>query len=371
MIAPNKRLLYSTLSVCAMGWLMSCAGGREDRTASTGGDASGVVHASYTAEKVPVQDQGNLIESRESTYNNVYVYRTGGNLCMTFGFNKSIYQESIYNPADDRELPVSYTQFMTASLMYPKRIKSILEIGSGGGRTSWYLHRFLPGAQVTSVELDPVVADLARKYFGIRNEPGYRTVTSDGRIFLANSKEQYDVILVDAYRGPFVPFHLLTREFYQIVREHLADGGVVAQNVEPSTLLFDSAVKTIHTAFAQVEFYDANYGNSSLTGKDVGGNVVTIAYQGEGLNASDVVRMANQRQSQYKLRYELQAMLAERYVLKPVVVNGQSYLDVFNSREEATGGIDDSAPILTDDFAPVDSLKAIEKHNRKWTTAAQ
>src|SRR5262249_43824838 len=153
------------------------------------------------------------------------------------------------------DLPVTYTRFMTASLMYAKKVESVLEIGFGGGRTSWYLHRFLPDAQITSVELDPAVLDLAKKYFGIREDAKFHVVNQDGRTFLTESKERYDIILIDAYRGPFVPFHLLTKEFYQLVKNHLAEGGVVAQNVEPSTMLFDSAVRTIHSVFPQLDFY--------------------------------------------------------------------------------------------------------------------
>ena len=190
-----------------------------------------------------------LVESRESIYNNIYVYRSGTYVSMTFGQNQHLYEESRYNTADDRELPVPYTQFMTASLMYPSKIKSILEIGSGGGRTAWYLHRFLPKVQITSVELDPAVVELSRKYFGIKDEPNFRVIARDGRIFLADSKGRYDVILIDVYRGPLAPFHMLTKEFYQIVKGHLAEGGVIAQNVEPTTMLFDSAVKTLHAVF--------------------------------------------------------------------------------------------------------------------------
>ena len=179
-------------------------------------------------------DQRKLLESKESLYNNIYVYGQGPYVSMTFGYNRNIYTESIYNTLDDRDLPVEYTRAMTASLIYAKNLHSILEIGFGGGRTSWYLHRFLPDVAVTSVELDPTVLELAHKYFGIKEEPNFHVANRDGRIFLADSKERYDIILIDAYRGPFVPFHLLTKEFYEIVKSHLADGGVVAQNVEPT-----------------------------------------------------------------------------------------------------------------------------------------
>lgn len=279
-----------------------------------------------------------LLESKESLYNNIFVYKEGNFISMTFGYNRAIYTESVYNTRDDRDLPVIYTQFMTESLAYPREIKSVLEIGFGGGRTSWYLHRYLPNVPVTSVELDPAVVELAQKYFGIREEPNFHVVNRDGRIFLAESKEKYDIILIDAYRGPFVPFHLLTKEFYQLVRDHLAEGGVVAQNVEPSTMLFDSAANTIHSVFPQVDFYLAE------------GNVVTIAYDGPARSTEELSAAARARQAALETRYDLQAMLSYR---KPFVAG--------------VSPVDPKAKVLTDDFAPVETLKAIEQHNRKWT----
>src|SRR3974390_1956460 len=256
--------------------------------------ALGAVAASHA------QDNRNLLESKESLYNNIYVYEQPPYVSMTFGHNRRIYTESVYNTRDDRDLPVEYTRFMTAGLMYAKDVHSVLEIGFGGGRTSWYLHRFLPIVQVTSVELDPTVVELARKYFGIKEEPNFQVVNRDGRLFLQESKEHYDLILIDAYRGPFVPFHLLTKEFYQIVREHLADGGVVAQNVEPSTMLFDSAVKTINAVFPQIDFYKAS------------GNIVTVAYDGAERKPEDLAAVAADRDKAYGLRYSLAEMLNER-----------------------------------------------------------
>lgn len=281
------------------------------------------------------QDQRQLVESKESLYNNIYVYKEGDDYAMTFGYNRRIYTESIYDSKDDRELPVAYTRFMTATLMYAKDVHSILEIGFGGGRTSWYLHRFLPGVSVTSVELDPEVEALAKKYFGIKDEPNFHLVNEDGRLFLMHSKDKYDIILIDAYRGPFVPFQLLTKEFYQIVKDHLSPGGVVAQNVEPTTMLFDSAVKTIQSVFPQEDFYLAE------------GNVVTIAYDGPPRDPAELEKTAKERQTELNLRYPLTDMLAQRRGLDP-------------------NTIDPSAKVLTDDFAPVEALKAIDNHNRKW-----
>jgi spermidine synthase len=297
----------------------------------------GVLASAALTAVCSAQDTRNLLESKESLYNNIYVYEQPPYRSMTFGHNRRIYTESMYNTGDDRDLPVEYTRFMTASLMYAKDVHAILEIGFGGGRTSWYLHRFLPNVSVTSVELDPTVLELAKKYFGIRDEANFQVVNRDGRIFLNESKEHYDIILIDAYRGPFVPFHLLTKEFYQIVKDHLAEGGVVAQNVEPSTMLFDSAVKTINAVFPDIDFYRAD------------GNIVTIAYSGPPRDAEDLAAVARERDKAFGLRYTLQDMLTQR---RHIQIEGGKVIDA-------------NAKVLTDDFAPVETLKNIERHNRK------
>ena len=277
-----------------------------------------------------------LLESKESLYNNIYVYQDGSNISMTFGQNRKIYTESIHNTADPSELPVKYTQMMTATVMYPPHLDSILEIGFGGGTIASYLHSYLPDTQITSVELDPAVVELAKKYFGVKDDDHFKQIVKDGRMFLSDSKDHYDIILIDAYRGPFVPFHLLTQQFYQLLKDHLTDGGVVAQNVEPTTMLFDSAVKTIHSIFPQIEFYSAE------------GNVVTVAYPGKFMTQDELAKVAAERQAKYHFRYDLTTLLAARKRFPPEI-----------------GPMNADAPVLTDDFAPVEELKAIERHNEK------
>jgi spermidine synthase len=294
--------------------------------------------AALLAPAAPGQESRFLLEARESLYNNIYVYEQSPYVSMTFGFNKKIYVETVYNQNDDRELPLEYSRYMTAGVGYASKVNSVLEIGFGGGRIAWYLHRFMPDASITSVELDPAVVELARKYFGIKDEPKFDVVSRDGRIFLASSKERYDLILIDAFRGPYVPFHLMTKEFYQLVKDHLAEGGVVAQNIDPSTMLFDSTVKTTHEVFPNMDFYLSEP------------NVVMIAYGGAARSLEDLGAAAGARQASLRLRYDIRDMLGARKHFDP----------------DNPGIIDPQAKILTDDFAPVESLKAIERHNRKW-----
>jgi spermidine synthase len=272
-----------------------------------------------------------LIEKKESKYNTIYVLRENDKIGMIFGINRKLFTESLYNPADPLELPVLYTRYMTASLAYPQTLTSALEIGLGGGRTASYLNKHMgAGLDLTCVELDPEVIRLAKKYFGVTETPNFRIVAKDGRLYLRETDKQYDLIMVDAYRGTFVPFHLLTKEFFQLAKTRLKPGGVMAQNIEPSTMLFDSAIATLKAVFDQVELFEAD------------GNVVAIAYDGPVKPTADISKNMTDLQAKYNFRHPLPDLLSERKVVS-----------------KAPG------KVLTDDFAPVEALRATERYNQK------
>jgi len=276
--------------------------------------------------------QGKLIAKVESLYNTILLYRRGNYITMTFGYNQRLYTESKYNTKDELELPVKYTRYMTAGLAYADKVERILEIGAGGARTSWYLHRHMPETRITSVELDPAVINLAKKYFGIREEPGIELTQRDGRVFLMRATEIYDAVLVDAYRGPFVPFHLMTKEFYKLAKRRMSAGGVLVQNVASDTMLFDAAVATVMSVFDHVEFFVA------------GKNVVTVAYDGKRKTARQLYKNAAALQQRHNFSYNISNLIERRRML----ATPPKYEP------------------LTDDFAPVETLKAIKKHNAKW-----
>ena len=289
------------------------------------------VAALICGEPPPAAAEGVLIEKRESVYNNIYVFKNGPMLTMTFGHNRALYTETVYDTRDELALPVRYTRYMTAALAYVRNADRLLEIGFGGGRTAWYLHKTLPHLKVFSVELDPEVFELAIRYFGVKTEPNFDVVVEDGRRFLMSRRERWPIVMIDAYRGPFVPFHLMTAEFYRLVKSRLTTGGVVAQNVEPTTMMFDAALATIGQVFKNVDLYPA------------GGNVVMIAYDGPRRDQAELSETAREADSEFRFKYSLRDMVQQRRT----VVN----LPKVRS--------------LTDDFAPVESLRAIARHNRK------
>ncbi|MGQ0533716.1 MAG: spermidine synthase [Caulobacteraceae bacterium] len=286
------------------------------------GVAAALLAAGGAAIALPAHGQASRygrVARRESEYATTYIDREGQYLTMRFGINDCLFTESRYNPDDPAELPVIYTQYMTVALAYASRARNVVEIGLGGGRIATYLHDFVPTANVTCVELDPGVVELAQRYFGVRQGERLRIVARDGRVFMARGRERYEIILVDAYQGTLVPFHLITREFYTILKGRLAAGGAIAQNISPEVLDLNRMVATARAVFANVDLYRA------------GGNWVLIAYDGPAKTDAQLNARATALQNAYRLRYPLASMLHGR---------------------RANVGAGAARP-FTDDFAPV------------------
>jgi spermidine synthase len=271
------------------------------------------------------------LDRRESQYNTIFVDRQGDYIAMRFGVNEQLFTESLYNPNDPDELPVTYTRYLTAALAYSAQARSILEIGLGGGRTASYLHDFIPGATVTCVELDPEVIALAQRYFAVRPGPRLRLIERDGRIFTRATRDRYDLILVDAYRGTFVPFHLTTREFYRIVKTKLSPGGAMAQNISPDVLSLPDVTATMRAVFAHVDRYEAQ------------GNIVLVGYDGPAKTTAQLNARATALRTSRPLRYPLAQMISRRQA------------DVPAGRGR----------VLTDDFAPVEYQGAVARGNQR------
>jgi spermidine synthase len=110
----------------------------------------------------------------------------------------------------------------------PERVAML---GNAAGTAARAYERFYPFAEVDGVELDPAVSDAGRRYFEMGDIGTLTVHDEDARSFLRKTDTYYDVIIVDAYRPPYVPFYLATKEFFELVRERLNPGGIVALNV--------------------------------------------------------------------------------------------------------------------------------------------
>ena len=151
----------------------------------------------------------------------------------------------------------------------PKRVAIL---GNAGGTTARALGVFYPRAAVDGVEIDPAVSRIGRRYFGMGDNPRLVVHDADARPFLRMTDARYDLIVIDAYHQPYVPFYLATREFFRLVREHLAPGGIVALNVATvpgDRRLVRGVGTTLSSEFPQVLEWPALRFNTILLGLTV------------------------------------------------------------------------------------------------------
>ena len=213
-------------------------------------------------------------------------------------------------------------------------------IGLGAGSISTYLARAMPDAQIDVVELDPGVISAGKDYFGLRETDRVRLIAGDGRVYLNRNKDLYDVILLDAFRDLGIPFHLLTREFYGLVKEHLAPGGDMASNVAANTKLYLSTLVTLAAVFPTVDAYPDWLGRSEA-------QVIAVAMPAPRPTADALQQSATALQQQYHFRYPLPALAGKR-VTEPNSEGGE---------------------LLTDDFAPADLYRVTPSNCRSVNEA--
>ncbi len=109
--------------------------------------------------------------------------------------------------------------------------RSVAVLGNAAGTVDRAYAHYFPSTEMDAVELDGALTRIGTRYFGLERRPQLHLITADARPFLRTTTHRYDLIVVDAYRQPYIPFYLTTVEFFALVRQHLNPGGVVLVNV--------------------------------------------------------------------------------------------------------------------------------------------
>ena len=213
----------------------------------------------------------------------------------------------------------------------------VLVVGLGGGSIPKRFWRDYPDMAIEVAELDPMVVEVAKRFFEVREDPRLRIVVQDGRQFLLRSARKYDIIILDAYFAESIPFPLTTVEFYRLVKSRLEPGGVVISNVigaleGPRSQLFRAMYKTHGQVFPGLYPFAVAY--RPYLDTDGIRNIMLVATDERGLSRSQILARARQ--------------VAPRTTFPRFVQYAGDYYD----GTIATSDV----PILTDDYAPVDTL---------------
>ena len=146
-----------------------------------------------------------------------------------------------------------YTQAMTLGLLWQPEPRSVYLAGLGGGRLALVLYHALPDVVIHATEIDPAVVTVARRFFGLPDDPRVDVTIEDGRVYLEQRAATHDLILVDVFLdNGYTPYRLATREFYELCRARLNPGGMVVVNLLAGDAFLAAKLKTIMAVFPQV-----------------------------------------------------------------------------------------------------------------------
>jgi spermidine synthase len=202
--------------------------------------------------------QGMIYET-DSAYNYIQVLQLGEERVLKLNEGEGI--QSSYSPQQILSGYV-YDYFLLLpyfrSAQYSPPLTNMCLIGLAGGTTARQYHAVFGPIAIDGIEIDPAIVRVGRRFFGLEL-PNLHIVAEDGRYYLAHSQKRYDVVIVDAYNPPYIPFQLTTVEFFQEVRDHLTADGIVGINVartETDYALVETIASTLKVIYPSVYVMD-------------------------------------------------------------------------------------------------------------------
>jgi len=195
-----------------------------------------------------------VLYEKQSRYHFIRVLESEGIRTLTFrrrGYDRN---QSRVDVGDPLRLCLPYYPLMFAGYLFVPKPQRVLVVGLGGGVVSRLSAHYFPEAQVDSIELDPDVVQVAKKFFGFEEGEKQRVFVRDARVQVRVFRSEqaiYDIIMLDAFRGGFVPYHLTTKEFFQECRDILSPDGAFVVNLKPNWIIYQYQRRTLASVFSQ------------------------------------------------------------------------------------------------------------------------
>jgi spermidine synthase len=238
---------------------------------------------------------------------------------------------------DPAALRLLYSRYTSIGFTFRPDAKKMLIIGLGGGSIPKKLNKELPNMEIDAVEIDPEVVKMAKDHFNVKEGKNLRIHAQDGRLFLSRTQTQYDIILLDAYFTDSMPFHLATKEFFELAQRKLTPNGIIVANLisavtGPSGKIARSFVRTQRQVFPQTYIFAAR--RPDHVSLDTIQNVIVIATRDkQRVDIKEIVKRAKD--------------LDKGLFPDPIQDIAVAYFDKL---------LPEDVPILTDDYAPTDNL---------------
>ncbi|MBN2047507.1 MAG: fused MFS/spermidine synthase [Anaerolineaceae bacterium] len=206
------------------------------------------------------KNSAGMIYEVESAYNYIQVIEYGDTRYLRLNEGQGVH--SVYDPTQ-LYYAGPWEQVLVAPLFNRApydldQVKRMAIVGLAAGTTARQASVVYPQIVIDGYEIDPKIVDVGREYFDMDMD-NLNVFVEDGRWGLKHSPHAYQVISVDAYRPPYIPPHLTTREFFGVVYDHLAEDGVMVINIGRAPndrSLIDALGTTIQTVFPSVYVMD-------------------------------------------------------------------------------------------------------------------
>ena len=279
---------------------------------------------------ISIAANAELIHRERSLYQTILVNKNGSTVCLQFSVRRDQRNQSCIDQRRPKEMVFTYTKMMMSALLLNPNPERVLIAGLGGGTLPTALAELFPGAQIDIVEIDPAVVAVAKRFFGFAETAKLKVFTQDARVFTKRAlirNATYDLIMLDAYNGDYIPEHLMTREYLNETKSLLTDNGIIAANTFTVSRLYDHESATYYDVFG--EFFNLRTAQSS--------NRVILTSQQPLPN----IMVLGQRAKQ----------LEER--LRPFGVKIRKYPKLLSSKVDW----DDDVRILTDQYSPANLLQ--------------
>jgi spermidine synthase len=279
-------------------------------------------------------------ESFDTIYNSLTVERTGTLVELRARSRAGVFRESAVDLADPLTLQVPYTKTLYSGLIFQPKPQKVLMVGLGGAGFHRLFTVAFPETTLQTVELDPKVVELTKERLYFTPTAKTPVATQDGRIYIKRTAEKWDWIILDAYRGGYVPPHLKTKEFYQECAAKMTDNGVLLTNLHATTALFYTDLKTLAEVFPQIVLF--------RTAQNPG-NIIACAVKYRSPVVTDPAKWAAPATLNGPLqgRVDMAKIMAERMTWPA---------------EEITKF---NAKVITDDFGSPELLDAVQIGNTK------
>jgi spermidine synthase len=280
---------------------------------------------------------GRVIHRKDSLYHRIYVYESGSIRTLRFACRDPYVIQSQVDLSDPRRMMSEYTQLALGGLLYVPEPRRALVVGLGGGVIPREMHHYLKEVEIDIAEIDPDIPPIAERHFGFSVSERMRVHVADGRVFIKKQLRQepmqrYDIVVLDAYVGEYIPFHLMTREFLEQVKAVLTENGVVVANVLGTNRLLHAELRTFQEVFEHCQAIIGRHSTNTM--------LVGFGAAVQPLTSAEALERASVLQDKHRFAFDIRRV-ARRLVTAPQPGSW--------------------ARVLTDDQAPVNYLRWMEE----------